>query len=250
MFVIPTFLRSCFPVHALGKSSLTILLLSSALCFLVSSYKIDGSCQNYKGNDITEDVEKAFIEVKKMARNAFIKSFEARTREGGSTNHLLVSLFGTDRESRNTLIDYFDRLSFLSHTLSLTLVCDDQGVQLEPDTFQSTPNPLGVWVDRRHKWVVDFNKFVPCDPARKPGASPVPYYAYSVNNIIYLCPQILDMPIGRSLAPYKDQSLTGKHIDDYICLPVVLFHELLHVIFDRKPLIPLMISYDGLFNTR
>lgn len=249
MFVIPTFLKSCFPVHALAQSSLTILLLSSALYFLVSSYKIDDSCQNYKGNNIIEDVEKAFKEVEQMATNAFFMGIEAGSREGGSTNHLLVSLFGTDPQSHITVFNYFSRISTSSHTENLVVVCDDQGVQREPDTFRRT-NPLGVWVDRRHKWIVDFEKFAPCDPARKPGAPPVLFYAYSLNNLNYLCPQILDMPIGRSIAPYKDQELIGERIDDYLCLPVVLFHELLHVLIGRKLLIPLMTSYDGLVDTR
>lgn len=68
--------RSPFPVRALYQSSLTIFLLSSALCFFVSSHAIaiDDSCKNYHGDDITADIEQAINEVKEMAHDAFVAS--------------------------------------------------------------------------------------------------------------------------------------------------------------------------------
>ena len=257
MIFILKIVRSVFPEHALGQSWLTICLPALALCFLVSPYTIDDSCQNYKGNDITEDIEQAITEVREMARNAFFAGHAASFKEGGSSNHLLVSLFGTDSKRHATVVDYFLKISTLSPAKNFVVICDDQGVQWEPDTYQKYPDPLGIWIDHRHKWISGFSEFKPCDPARKSMVSPTPVNtyvanAYTVKNrLIYLCPNILDKPIGRSLASYKDQELIGLQIDDYACLPVSLFHELLHIeIPSRKCFISLMTPYVDLVDTR
>ena len=229
MFLVQTFPRSSFSVHSLGLSSLTGYLLSFTLFFLVSSYTIDDSCQNYAGTNITGDIQQAINEVQEMAANAFTAILRGEER----TNHLLVTLFGWDRRGHTMVADYFARIATFSPTEDFVVICDDQRVQREVDTYQETPDPLGVWIDHRYEWLLGFNEFKPCGRA---SISRVTSYAYSMfGRLIYLCPNVLDKPLGRSIAPYKDQLLTGLWIDDYICLPVVLFHEILHThSFSRK----------------
>ena len=238
MFFIPTFLRRSFSLQALGQSSLTIFLLSSALCLLVSSHEIDESCKNYRGEDITGDIERAISEMKEMAYNAYIASkLEETGFAEAKTTHLLDQLFGTDRRRHSTVVDLFLKIVTLSPIADFVIICDDQDVQWEPDHYNQPPDPKGVWIHRRYRWIANFDNYTPCDPARKPSVSSGTIWAYTLlERLIYLCPEILDMDVGRSLAPYKDQELAGRYIDDYTSLPVVLFHELLHTKnFNRKP---------------
>ena len=76
--IFPSFRRkSFFAAHALGPFWLTIFLLSSRLCFLASSYTIDASCRNYKGHDISGDMQQAINEVHEMAINAVVRISQA-----------------------------------------------------------------------------------------------------------------------------------------------------------------------------
>lgn len=228
MIFIPTFLRSSFPVHALGQFPLTIFLLSLGLCFLVSSYTIDDSCQNYQrlGNDIKEDIARAMEEAQLLASNAFDPGFVA----GPSIRNLLVSLFGTDHLNHATVVSHFASFHLQGFTQDLVIICDDQSVQWELDVYQNRPDPLGLWIDHRHEWMMSFTDFNPCNPARKFLATHDPPLSYIVaKRFIYLCPLVLDKPQGRSVVPYRDQDLTGNFIDEFILLPVVLLIGLLHI---------------------
>ena len=235
MFFLPTFQRSFDLVHALRQFSLTVFLLPSILCFFASSYIIDDSCQHYKGNDITGDIEQAINEVRDMAHSAFV----ATLTEAPRVNNLLVTLFGPDRSRHDIVVEYFWRISrTLGPTTDFVLNCDDQRIKLEEDKFQEPPDPLGVWIDHRYKWLTGFNNLDPCEPATRnlpPGQDFI--YAYTMSErVIYLCSHVLDIHIGRSLASYKDADNTGLYIDDLLSLPVILFHELLHTrSFQRKP---------------
>ena len=232
MFFILTILRSFFPVHAIGRCWLTIFLLSSMLCFfVVSSYMIDTSCQTYKGNDITEDIQRAINEVQDMASSAYIAGFA----ESESYTRLMTMLFGPSPAGHETVAEYFAAFSTLGANLDFVIICDDLAVYWERDTYHPSPDPMGVWVDHRYLWVAGYNNYHPCDSTRKIGAPKFPW-AFTINRrLIYLCPSILDKPQGRSVAPYKDLALPGQWIDALLCLPVILFQKLLHTVSYRKP---------------
>ena len=235
MFFIPTFLRSSFPVYALGQSSLTTFLLSSALCFLVSSYTIDVSCRTYKGLDIRGDIQQAINEVQEMASNAFAAS----SRDDEPSNRLRINLFGADPSRHRIVAQYLARASILGPADDFVVVCDDIEAVWEPmDTHNPQPNPMGVWVDNRQGWISLFEQFTPCEARRKLNTPNTGLLGYTMaGRVIYVCPYLLDKPLGRSIAPYKNQELFGHSIDSYVSLPVVLFHELLHThIFQRKHL--------------
>lgn len=232
MFFILTFLRSFFPVHALGRCWLTGFLLSSMLCFfLVSSYMIDDSCQTYRGNNITEDIQRAINEVQDMATSAYVAGFA----ESGSYTRLMTVLFGASHARHGIVADYFATFSTLGPNNDFVIICDDRAVYWKIDTFHPSPDPMGVWVDSRYHWITGYNDYSPCDPIRKIGSPKFPL-AFTINRrLIYLCPSVLDSPPGRSVAPYKDLALPGKWIDTLLCLPVILFHQLLHAVSHRKP---------------
>ena len=235
MFFIPTILRSSFPVYTRSQSSLTAFLLSSALFFLVSSYRIDVSCFDYRGRDIRGDIQQAINEIQEMASNAFAASF----MDDEYYSRLLITLFGADHSRHRIVAQYFARASNLSSAGDFVVVCDDLQVVREPYDLNTTQsNPMGVWVDYRYGWVSAFEQFTPCDAARKLNAPVTNLLGYTMSGrVIYLCPYLFDLPRGRSLAPYKDQELFGQSIDSYIILPVVLFYVLLNTdIFQRKHL--------------
>ena len=240
MFFIPTFLRLSFSVQASGQSSLTIFLLSSALCLLVSSHTIDDSCKRYKGEDITGDIERAINEVKEMASNARLDVIHEEIGYGEPRiKNLLDVLFSPDWWKRHLVYSVFDKVVARSPTADFVVICDDLDVRWLPDTYSEIPNPRGIWLHQRYQWFMDFDDYDPCDPARKPGLHPpFRFNAFTAaGRLIYLCPIILDRAVGRSLAPFKDQELAGHYIEEFVCLPVVLLHELLHTEgFDRKPL--------------
>lgn len=102
-----------------------------------------------------------------MASNAFTACF---TRDK-STNHLLVSLFGTDPKRYVTVVEYFAKFSSISLTEEFVIIFDDQGVKWELDQYQETPDLKGVWTDHRYSWSTGFDQFVPCYSTRKLDAS-------------------------------------------------------------------------------
>ena len=233
MFFGPTFLRSFNPAHTLRQFSLTAFLLPSILCFFASSFRIDDSCEDYKGNDIGGDIEQAMVEVSEMARDAFV----ATQTEASKSNSLLATLFGPDHSRHAIVVEYFLKLSTLGPSEDLIVNCDDQRIKLEEDKYFEPRNPLGIWIDRRYGWGIGFHSFRPCNPeAHNLAPHPRELFAYTVGENIFLCPSVLDLPIGRSIAPFKDTDNLGKFIEDFLSLPVILFHELLHSRhFERKP---------------
>ena len=220
--------KSLFAAHALGPSWLTIFLLSSRLCFLASSYTIDASCRNYKGHDISGDMQQAINEVHEMAINAVVRI----SHGDPSTIHRLESLFGRDPVRYTTVSGYLTLVAFTFPTSDFVVICNDLMVKIEPDpSTNRKPDPRGRWVDPVHGWHLPYDEHDPCDPLRKPGsgAGHDMTTAYILlNRYIYLCPHILDAAKGRILAPYKNRVLAGQWIDDYFLLPAVLFHEFLH----------------------
>ena len=232
MFFILPFLRSFSPVQALARYWLTTILLSSALCFfLVSSYTIDDSCRNYKGNDITGDIQRAINEVKDMATNAY----SASSLEGERYTRLMTLLFGSWSKRHEVVAGWFGIFSALGPSDDFVIICDDLTVNWDPvDTYNPQPDPMGVWADHRHHWITGWSEYYPCDDTRKMGSSKSPWAFTMLGRLIYLCPSILDKPTGRSVARYKDQILAGQWIDNYVCLPVILFHQLL-CLSRRKP---------------
>ena len=231
MVFIPTFPRNSFAVHALCPSLWTIFLLSSAMCFLVSSYTIDVSCRNYKGSDITGDIESAVAEMQEMINNAHASSLVPAQ----SIIDLLVSLFGPDHERQSmTLLGYFSTLVESPVTgLDYVIICGDQSVHWEPDVYRNPPDPLGVWADHSHGWAAKFHEFIPCDPTDYYSATDSGIRSYIIKKrLIYLCPLVLDDPKGRSNQLHKNQDLAGEWIDDYMLLPVILLHAILNFRFD------------------
>ena len=260
MIFFPSFRRkSSFAAYALGPSWLTIFLLSSRLCFLASSYSIDASCRNYKGHDISGDMQQAINEIREMATNAVARI----SRGDPSTIHLLESLFGKDPARYRTVSGNMETLALSLSPSDFVIICDDLMVNIEPDlSTNPTPDPRGIWVDNIHKWHMPYDEYRPCNPLRKAvsTAGVVSKIGAKVilDRYIYLCPDTLDRPKGRSLAPYKDQVLAGKRIDDYVLTPSILFHELLHTdprvpVQHRKSLFHLAhgtISLPDFINTR
>ena len=229
MIFFPSFRRkSSFAAYALGPSWLTIFLLSSRLCFLASSYSIDASCRNYKGHDISGDMQQAINEIREMATNAVARI----SRGDPSTIHLLESLFGKDPASYRTVSRNMAGIALSLPTSDFVVICDDLMVNIEPDpSTDRIPDPRGRWVDRAHAWHMPFDNYRPCNPLRKPGSAAgasVVGAKTLFSRYIYLCPYALDLRKGRSLAPYKDQLLAWKLIDDYFLAPAILFHEFLH----------------------
>ena len=245
MIFFPSFCRkSLFAAHALGPSWLTVFLLSSRLCFLASSYTIDASCRNYKGHDISGDMQQALNEVHEMAINAVARI----SRGDPSTIHLLESLYGRDPARHRTISGQLALIARRFPTSDFVVICNDLMVNIEPDpSTDPKPDPRGIWVDQVHGWDVPYDRYRPCDPLRKPGSAAgdnIVAAKTALDRYIYLCPYALDLPKGRSLAPYKDRVLAGKFLDDYVLTPTILFHEFLHTepslpVPRRKSLFPL-----------
>lgn len=202
------------------KSWLSLFLLTK-LCIIVSSYSVDPSCWNFRGQDIEPDITLAFHEAFDMAGEGFIQSNAVNL----SANPLLNTLFGVNLQDHRTIIDYFSTFANLQYSPNYLFICDDLMVNLMTDSVGRSK-----WVNHAHAWYATFENFTPCDPTRKPGA---PFTikrvaAYTLfNRFIYLCLVILDYPNGRVLAPYKDRYLPGQWIDDYALVPLTIFHELL-----------------------
>lgn len=81
-------------------------------------------------------------------------------------------------------------------------------------------------------------KYMPCDPARKPGVETRGPLAFTAaRRFIHIRPRILDKPKGRILAPYKKEVLIREYIENFSLLPLLLFREPYHTTFvtpDRK----------------
>ncbi|MCJ1266183.1 hypothetical protein MMC22_006065 [Lobaria immixta] len=159
--------KSLFAAHALGPSWLTIFLLSSRLCFLASSYTIDASCRNYKGHDISGDMQQAINEVHEMAINAMVRI----SHGDPSTIHLLESLFGRDPARYTTVSGYLTLFAFTFPTSDFVVICNDLMVKIEPDpSTNRKPDPRGRWVDPVHGWHLPYDEHDTCDPLHKPGS--------------------------------------------------------------------------------
>lgn len=229
MMLLPFFLeKRLFATHAFGQSWLIMFLMSSTLYFLVTSYAIDASCQNYKGNDITGDIEQIINEVRELASNAFARLL---IKHKPTVNSLTKSLYGADNIHHGVLPYYFASIARLNSDADFVVLCGDSMVHLEPDRISHPPDPRGVWMEATHTWLALYDGFDPCEKSRKPELmhSKRNVQAFTFfSRLIYLCPEILDNPRGRSLVPYKDEDLTGERIDRYMLAPVVLLHELFH----------------------
>lgn len=216
------FFRSSFAAH--------VLVLSSILHFPVYSYEMDKSCRNYSGNDITGEVRQAIKEVEDMARNAYAQI--GRINRNTSTINLLKALFGNDPRNYDLARKYFVTFIYFYLKDGFAVICGDSMVKLVPDTLTPMKDPRGVWQDKDHNWIEVNDVFKKCSPSKE---------AFTVQGyFIYLCPAALDLPKGRTLAPYKDQILSGEFIDDFALLPTTLFHELYHtdVVYIRDGLQP------------
>ena len=246
MYFNTTFPRNSSAVHALRPSLWTIFLLSSAMCFLVSSYTIDVTCRNYEGSDITVDIESAVTEMQGMINNAYSSSLVPVQ----TIIDLLVSLFGPDHETQSMILaGHFSTLFGPPVTeLDYVIICDDQSVELQQDLYQNPPDPLGIWIDYRHGWAAKALDFAPCDATRDFAAPARDMRSYTIaNRFIYLCPSVLDHPKGRSNMLHKDQDLETEWIDDYMLLPVILLHEIIRLrLDDCKPSISWSPFYDWL----
>lgn len=198
------------------------MLLSSTLWNFVSSYLIDTSCQDYKGQNIEVDIHEIMSEVIDMSNNALARISSADS----SANHLLQSLFGPDPSKYATLSHYFDTFGRSIYSQSFIIVCDDLMVDVD-----ITPSNQLRWIDRDHHWILPYMDFTPCNPARKLGAAlsgTKSYAVYAIDKyIVYLCPATLDNPKGRLLAPYRSQNHGGDWINDYMLTPMLMFNELL-----------------------
>ena len=138
-----------------------------------------------------------------------------------------------DQRKWDVVKTHFVSFAALSGFSDWIVICDDQTVNLESDLI-TTPshvhNPYGLWVDHVHGWLTTYDKFNPCNPACK-SSTPTDMIVngYTMNRrLICLCPVVLDMEQGRTLARYKDQVLVSESIQEYMLVPVVLFHELLY----------------------
>lgn len=151
------------------------------------------------------------------------------TEGGPTTNRLLQSLFGDNSSTHDLVLSYFTAFSFNFAAADFKIVCEDLMVNLGPDPTKKDPHD--IWIDFEHGWYLGYANFQPCDPSRSPRSAVDEFdliRGYIVEKTIYVCPLVLDIVYGRSLAPFKDQLLTGKSMDDYLLLPALLLHELLH----------------------
>ena len=178
-------------------------------------------------------MQQAINEIHEIAINAV-----ARISGGdASTIHLLESLFGRDPARYHTVSGYLASFTLNFPTSDFVVICDDLMVNIKPNPSTDLPDPRGRWVDPVHAWHLPYDEYRPCNPLRKPGSAAgheIKGACIIELRYIYLCPSILDLPKGRSLAPYKDQVLAGKWIHDYILTPVTLFHELLHTLLPAQ----------------
>ncbi|MCJ1268859.1 hypothetical protein MMC22_008747, partial [Lobaria immixta] len=163
-------------------------------------------------------MQQAINEVHEMTINAVARI----SRGDSSTIHLLESLFGRDPARYHTVSGYLASLTLDFPTSDFVIICNDLMVKITPDpSTDPTPDPRGRWRDPVRAWYMPYDQYRPCDPLRKPGsAAGDRISAYTIaGRYIYLCPKTLDLPKGRSLAPYKDQVLARKLIDDYVLTP-------------------------------
>lgn len=238
------FCKGSFTAHALGQSWLIVLLLPSTLLFtLLNSYTIDPSCFNYNGIDISADIRQAVKEVESLCIQAYVKIWQ----KDPDTIHLLNILFDTDPSMYDIISQRF--AAFASKPLNdedIVVICGDSMVHLLNDISLPDvhPDPNGLWVDYEHSWWSHYGSYIPCEAARRPGTRGVRGFTMR-SKLIYLCPQTLDHPRGRSLEPYKDQILADEFIDDYnyILLPIILLHELLHTHFTRRKFLIRLLHY-------
>lgn len=192
---------------------------------------IDESCRDYKGNDISEDVQEAIDEARDMARNAYVE-INTENRKASTVN-LLRSLFGTDSSTYSTASLYFAAYPTFHPRNNIVVICGDSMIELiAPDALTAKENPHGEWRDNSHGFIMHYDDFVPCHTThqlRNGDDEAIDIQAYTVlNRLIYLCPLILDDVDGRTLAPYRDEDLAGEWIDDFALLPLILLHELYH----------------------
>ncbi|KAL8642262.1 MAG: hypothetical protein Q9228_001028 [Teloschistes exilis] len=117
------------PAPTLHRFSPLFLLSFAIICNGVQAYIIDDTCKNYKGSDITADMQKAISEVQDMAGDAFAITLT----EDESTNHLLDALFSTDRSKHDIVREYFATFHSFSPSQDFVVICDDAHVQLQPD---------------------------------------------------------------------------------------------------------------------
>ncbi|MCJ1267652.1 hypothetical protein MMC22_007538 [Lobaria immixta] len=153
-------------------------------------------------------MQRALNEAHEMASNAVARI----SRGDPSTIHLLETLFGRDPARYHTVSGYLASFTHNFPTSDFVVICDDLMVNLEPDLLYH--DPRGRWHDPVHAWYYAYDMFRPCDPLRKPGSRRLKGYIIAYR-YIYVCPEVLDLPKGRSLAPYKDRVLAGKWINDY-----------------------------------
>lgn len=94
----------------------------------MSSYEIDDSCHNYKGENTAGDIQQVVNEVQGIAKDALAAGLPAAASftEDESTNRLLISLFDTDPKDHDTVVDYFARISSFSPIEDFVVICDDQ----------------------------------------------------------------------------------------------------------------------------
>ena len=106
----------------------------------MTSFKIDSTCRNYKGQDIRQDVRNAVDEVNNLAYYGWFRL----THESTNAPRLLLDLFGTGTESAryHEAVDILARLVYFRCRDNFTIICDDQTIQLEPD-WRDPADPRG-----------------------------------------------------------------------------------------------------------
>lgn len=213
------FLKRSFAEHAF---SLFSVFLSSKLCFFVSSYNVDPSCLDYKGQNIHGEIYQAIDKAFDLAIMGFAQAHIGHS----NTNHLKSALFGSDQARYVQAAGFLGSVPDLLYNLDFKVICDDLIVKLE-----TSPNGQVEWVDDDHRWSGNLASFNPCDPIRKlNNPSTVRMEVYTLfGRLIYVCPVILDYFKGRLLRLYKNLDLLGSFFEDYVVLPVTLLHELLHL---------------------
>lgn len=147
---------------------------------------------------------------------------------------VLNSDLGTDLTRRRKVGTYFSAFTHFYRFDDFVVICGDESVELVRDDDALKVDPLGVWIDEDHGWQMAYFNYHPCDLSRSPQdlkdeGDQAPNNAFTLDDrLIYVCPDVLDNPKGRILAPYKDRILDGQWIENYDLLPSVLFHELYH----------------------
>lgn len=100
-----------------------------------------------------------------MALSAFTKILS----EEEHTKKLMEYLFGPDPQRHLSVSLLLGTIASLSGTEAIYLICGDDTVVLENDPrFPPDPRGMGTWVDRVHRFMLNFDPFVPYEPGRKP----------------------------------------------------------------------------------